>query len=661
MRLFTKRGLVTGFTLAMAMFLATVIHGDDGAIHAQEPHPPVTGLTLTPGPLSISVSWDALPNPPAWYDVVRYRVMGGEKANVSNRNVTTTNVAFEVPISDVWTVTVAACDNSGACGPTATAQVDVTKSGAPRPTDKPAKPTGYTLTVQLHSLNVSASWDESSDAEYYNLRWRLPKKGFDKSNRLRNLTSNGASFRAPHADTWVVRLDACNSLGCRHSTERVEVAGLPTTKPRYTLPRPENFEVVPDPYKRLGEWEYKFRFDIPSPPDPDEVITNSVLCIESFDRSWQAAYDQYCETYPHRFYDYYTHSYGSGTFTIIHLAFDRDPLAPNTEYLASVWLIGADNAQSERARTTFTVGDKSNRAGKYGGPPLSVKLVGTRDAEVSWVNLADVGPDAVGVEVCLDMLEDPDREWRGPVCELIIDSSSKTYTFGEWPLIFNREYKASAQLFNYDGYIGKPATTTFTFPGITVYTPMAVAPPTNLEVVHHGNRVVAVEWDTSYSENGKALNPEEWQVCWDGSCVDQINHGGNIRRYRLYINPTISSGGAVTVRGVATHNGVQVLSAPASWTAPTATAPANLRIVHHTSSAVVAQWDNPYKENDEALKPEGWQLCLGSESCIDLSVAFLSGVYENPIPGATITVQGVATSGGIRVVSAPVSIVVPER
>lgn len=686
MSLFTKCRLILGITLALAMFLVAVLHNGDGISHAKSPHPAVTGLTLTPGPLSIAVSWDPLPNPPAWYDVVRFRVIGGEKTDGENRNITTTSITFQVPIADIYTVSVAACDNSGACGPAVTAQVDVTGTGAPRPTDKPSKPTGYTLTVQPNTLTVSASWDESSEAEHYNLKWRLPKEGFDRNSKIKRLISNQVDFSVSSGATWVVRLDACNSLGCRHSTKRIEVPQPIQIKPRYILPEPENFALVPSSRAvPQGDWEYEFRFEIPAHRDSGAVLTNSVICVESFDPAWQAAYDIHCETYDHTLEDYQNYR----TLTVIPKNFDRGPLVPNTEYDASVRLIGADNVASGPTWTTFTIGDNGNRGGRNGGgnrqPAMSVELVGLRGVEVNWENLAIAGFGlAAGAEVCLDMVEDPDREWRGPVCELVTDASSKTYTFGEWPLIFNREYKASVQLFEGEGYIGEPVTKTFTFPGMTVFTPMAVKPPTHVGVTHDksDSDIVIVFWGSTDAspgatnagsggatnagsdsatnaddENIEALTPEGWQVCWDGSCVDQSAS----LHYRHYENPVISSGGVVTVQGIATYNGARVLSAPVSWTAPTVAAAKNLRIAHHTNGAMVVQWDSAYRENGEALKPEGWQVCPG-DSCFDTSADDNPvGVYDNPVRGTTLTVQGLATSDGIRIESAPVSIVVPDR
>ena len=265
------------------------------------------------------------------------------------------------------------------------------------------------------------------------------------------------------------------------------------------------------------------------------------------------------------------------------------------------------------------------------------------------------------------MLEDPNGEWLGAVCELVTDSSSKTYTFGEWPLVFNREYKASAQLFEWDGYIGDPVETTFTVSGATLFKPHFVASPTNLTVSHISGQRVAVQWDSVYDANGwadGALKLEGWQVCWDESCGDLSDRSSDGQRFAHYENPTISSGGKVTVRGVGTYNGVRVLSEPLSWTAPTVAPPTNLRIATSNETSMVIQWENSYSEDGNALRPEKWWVCLG-RYCEDLAARpgnnYPFAILTRPALSTTATVQSMATHSGALVMSEPVSIVIQGK
>ena len=169
----------------------------------------------------------------------------------------------------------------------------------------------------------------------------------------------------------------------------------------------------------------------------------------------------------------------------------------------------------------------------------------------------------VGAQTCLDMVN-PDNEWRGKVCEMDVGKSSHEYTFGEWPLLFNTKYEVSVHLFNWNGFIGEPSTNTFTLRGMTRTTPMAVAPPTNLRIVQTSDTVI-VQWQSAYSENGKALKPLGWRVCVGGSCRDP-DHGNSANWFVAYTKPLDDS--TITVQGIGKFNGVQILSEPVSIVVP---------------------------------------------------------------------------------------------
>ncbi len=641
MRPVTKLPVVFGFTLALAMFLVAALNGG-GISHAQNPSP--TGLSLTSGPMTISATWNAVSGAD-YYQVEWYRMLAGNKADHISRNISKTSHTMTVSLTGEWTVDVSSCDNTGACGSAASAQVDVTRTGAPEPTERPVAPTGFTLTDQ-GSFSVSASWDESADATYYRLRWRLPGQGFARGDKAR-LTDNEANFSVSHGATWVVRLDACNSKGCRHSTKRVTVVG-----PQFdeTIPTPENFTAKPD---KPGSDEYVFSFIIPKHPDSSVTLEGAHLCIEGTSADWRALYKAQCENYVFTRDDHKD----IRTLSTIRKTFDKAPLVPNMEYKASVSLISSDGDWGQSATTSFTV-DTTGTALATSSPELvSVSLVGNTGAKVSWENMAALGANAMGAQVCLDMAK-PDAEWLGAVCELVTDSSSKTYTFGEWPLLFNRAYIASAQLFTTNGFISDPVAKTFTVPGASLTTPMTPAPPTNLRTElaksSIGDLILSVRWDSTYDENGKALEPTGWRMCMGESCKEMRPDD----RWQSYTNPT--PGTTITLQSLAKYNGVLLVSKPVSGAVPIVAPATNLRITYEEDDGddlMRIQWDSSYVENGKAMEPEGWRVCLG-ESCFNRDPGSRVITRGNPTPGMTITVRGMATAG-IEIYSESVSGVAP--
>ncbi|MCY4447789.1 MAG: SwmB domain-containing protein [Chloroflexi bacterium] len=98
---------------------------------------------------------------------------------------------------------------------------------------KPAKPTGLSVTTEQGSLNVSLDWDDTSGATSYKVRWRVADKG-NPLNAGITPTSSDADITVAKSGDWVVRVEACNAAGCGDPVSK----GFTTIAAQTTVPSP---------------------------------------------------------------------------------------------------------------------------------------------------------------------------------------------------------------------------------------------------------------------------------------------------------------------------------------------------------------------------------------------------------------------------------------
>ncbi len=133
--------------------------------------------------------------------------------------------------------------------PTPAPTPEPTVTPTPEPAvNAPAKPTVLQATTEPGSLDVSVDWDSVDRVTYYWLRWRVAGQG----NRLNDgvkTRSSDTTIKVADFGEWVVRVQACNSVGCGSPLTRkfeVEPASEPTPEPTET-PATSTPEVTPEP------------------------------------------------------------------------------------------------------------------------------------------------------------------------------------------------------------------------------------------------------------------------------------------------------------------------------------------------------------------------------------------------------------------------------
>ena len=638
----------------------------------------------------IHVTWDAVEDTDNYK--IRWRA---EDASLGDPMFATTTQAT-VPLDEygAWVVRVEACNDAG-CGKPASKTITTSIL--------PPKQSGLTVETQKDSLFINVAWHDHGDHQYYILL-RKPDEAYLG---MRGSSRGGSTLRIKvdgYGD-WVVGLQSCwpgISWGyvCRHfpiAEKRVSVEGT-------TPAGMSNFEVEDvsvrhpaiavswdeDPHatryeikwRKQGE-EFKAGAVRQAPRGTTSVeiklpkyshkgwIVQARACNVNLCGPTVSQNDVQVEGITPGFMDNFEVEDVSARSPAIAVSWDEDPHATRYEIK---WRERGEEFKPGNILET-----------PHGKTSVKIELP---NSYKGWVVRARAcsanlcGP-AVSQAVAVTIFVEVPQFDEIPNLSVDVKRASLQAT-AQWDYVRNATYYNVWHSNTTDGgmehSVVRAATYSFYVPGYGTWDfvaqacnddrcfamthkllkvdPPEVASPTNLEIAHYRNRIVAVQWDSSHSA-GRTLSPEKWQVCWDGSCVDQTDGGGSVKRYRLYPNATISSGGVVTVQGVATYESAQKLSEQASWTAPTVAPPANLRITQASGGSGVVQWDSIYEESSGALKPEGWQLCLDGESCIDRSARQLSGSYDNAAPGATITVRSVATSGSLRIVSDPISVIVP--
>ena len=92
-----------------------------------------------------------------------------------------------------------------------------TTTQPPAPTQPPARPTGLDTTTTAGSLSVDVDWDDMTGADSYTVQWRRRGAGHALNVGLTPTASN-ATITVADVGRWVVRVQACNAVGCSAAT-----------------------------------------------------------------------------------------------------------------------------------------------------------------------------------------------------------------------------------------------------------------------------------------------------------------------------------------------------------------------------------------------------------------------------------------------------------
>ena len=106
-----------------------------------------------------------------------------------------------------------------------------TVTPAPTRVDIPDKPSGLKIRIDRETRNAVFDWNDVPGASYYWVRWRVAGPN-NKLNDGIEVYSSGASVAIPNYGEWIVRVQACNELGCgKPRTRRFLVEPAPTAVP----------------------------------------------------------------------------------------------------------------------------------------------------------------------------------------------------------------------------------------------------------------------------------------------------------------------------------------------------------------------------------------------------------------------------------------------
>ena len=97
-------------------------------------------------------------------------------------------------------------------------------------TKVPAKPGELSVDTELGSVDVSVDWDDVEGATSYAVRWREGVRGTQLGYPL-SVTSSDATVTVEGYGEWVVKVFACNEIGCgrgRSARFQVDPPGKPT-------------------------------------------------------------------------------------------------------------------------------------------------------------------------------------------------------------------------------------------------------------------------------------------------------------------------------------------------------------------------------------------------------------------------------------------------
>ncbi len=99
--------------------------------------------------------------------------------------------------------------------------------GAEEGSKVPPKPSGLQFSTDSGSLDVSLDWDDVDGAASYLVRWRRAGPGHTLNEGI-NVTTSEATFTVEDHGEWVVRLEACDDVGCgKHLAQRFKVGPAP--------------------------------------------------------------------------------------------------------------------------------------------------------------------------------------------------------------------------------------------------------------------------------------------------------------------------------------------------------------------------------------------------------------------------------------------------
>ena len=114
-------------------------------------------------------------------------------------------------------------------------------------TGVPAKPAGLSVSTEPGSLDVSVAWDEVDGADEYWVRWRPFQPDHNLNEGVR-VESTSATITVVDYGKWVVRVQACNDVGCGMPlAQRFGVESLPESTPKQTPEPTALLEPTPEP------------------------------------------------------------------------------------------------------------------------------------------------------------------------------------------------------------------------------------------------------------------------------------------------------------------------------------------------------------------------------------------------------------------------------
>ena len=184
-----------------------------------------TGLEAVtePDSLEVSVDWDDAGG--ATHYLVRWRLAG--PGNRLNEGVEVQSSEADITVADFgeWLVRVEACSSAG-CGDPATRQFEVEGSSEPAQGGR----TGFLVSTEPGSLNVSLDWDDVGGTTHYLVRWRKADPG-NKLNEGVEVQNSEADITVADFGEWVVRVEACNNTGCGQPlVKRFELEPVPASQ-----------------------------------------------------------------------------------------------------------------------------------------------------------------------------------------------------------------------------------------------------------------------------------------------------------------------------------------------------------------------------------------------------------------------------------------------
>ncbi len=97
-------------------------------------------------------------------------------------------------------------------------------AGADNSGDTPARPTGFSVSVEQGSLDVSVGWDDIEGAREYWVRWRLVQPD-NKLNEGVKVQSSSAAITLDDFGLWEFHLAICNEGGCGDPAVRTAAVG----------------------------------------------------------------------------------------------------------------------------------------------------------------------------------------------------------------------------------------------------------------------------------------------------------------------------------------------------------------------------------------------------------------------------------------------------